>query len=101
MKDLPVACTLTENDLHERRDGVLSRALGHVKEFKPLTSGYALRLEPEDEALQAVFELVRVERKCCPFLAFTLKVDQNHGPVWLELTGPAGTKPFLASLLNE
>lgn len=101
MKDLPVACSLTANGLQERRHGVFSLVRAHAKEVKPLEAGYALRFEPKDEALQAVADLITSERKCCPFLMFTLKVSQDHGPVWLELTGPDGTKSFLAPMLNE
>ena len=35
------------------------------------------------------------ERRCCPFLTFTLELAPDGGPLWLRLTGPAGTRAFL------
>jgi hypothetical protein len=43
-------------------------------------------------------QLITVERECCPFLRFNLRLEPGEGPIWLELTGPSGTKDFLNSL---
>jgi hypothetical protein len=57
--------------------------------------GYAFRFMPD--ALEALARFVSKERRCCPFLAFTVTVTPEDGPVWLEITGPEGTREFLAS----
>jgi hypothetical protein len=57
--------------------------------------GYAFRFTPD--ALEALTRFVSRERRCCPFLAFTVTVAPEDGPVWLEITGPEGTREFLAS----
>ena len=44
--------------------------------------------------------LVKLEHQCCPFLKFSITVEPGDGPVWLELTGPEGTKEFLAEVFN-
>jgi hypothetical protein len=44
--------------------------------------------------------LIDLERQCCPFLRFELKVLPANGPIWLELTGPEGTRDFLRTVLN-
>jgi hypothetical protein len=41
-------------------------------------------------------EFSQLESQCCPFLRFQLTVELGGGPVWLELTGPPGTRDFLA-----
>ncbi len=41
-------------------------------------------------------EFIQLERQCCPFLRFQLTVEPGGGPIWLELTGPPGTREFLA-----
>jgi len=66
-----------------------------ARERHELPTGYAFRFEPD--ALEALARFVSKERRCCPFLSFTFAVASNDGPVWLEITGPAGTREFLAS----
>jgi hypothetical protein len=39
------------------------------------------------------------ERECCPFLAFELVAKPNQGPLIVRVTGPAGTKEFLRTIL--
>ncbi len=34
----------------------------------------------------------------CPFLKFSITVEPGDGPVWLEMTGPQGTKEFLVEV---
>jgi hypothetical protein len=43
-------------------------------------------------------DLITSEHLCCPFLRFSLNVEPCVGPIWLELSGPDGTKDFLNSL---
>lgn len=46
-------------------------------------------------AFDELCSFVANERKCCPFLAFEIKLTPNSGPIWLRLTGPDGIKSFL------
>lgn len=48
-----------------------------------------------------LFTLIQLEHQCCPFLRFSLIFEAGKGPVWLELTGPSGTKNFSHLLLNK
>lgn len=63
-------------------------------------SGYALRFDPEESLIPEIATLIDLERRCCPFLRFGLSVEPADGPVWLELTGPGGTKEFLRTILD-
>ena len=96
MTELPVACSLSEHDLRERRAGLLDGLRRHRREARVLPDGIALRYGSEPDSLASVFEFILLERQCCPFLRFRLTVEPGGGPVWLELTGPAGTREFLA-----
>ena len=100
MTDLPVACSLTESELAERRAGVLGQVRRAREEARWLPDGVALRFaaDPERVALLATF--IDLERRCCAFLRFRLTVEPGGGPVWLELTGPAGTREFLQAELG-
>ena len=100
MDQLPVACTLSEHELTQRRTGLAELRKGRLEaRWRP--DGVALRYAPEPASIAALAELIQVERRCCPFLRFRLTVEPGGGPIWLELTGPAGTREFLASELGH
>ena len=95
---LPIACSLTTAELQERRKTVLHRVRLKVVEVRELDEGYAYSFASEAGRLAELAELVDLERQCCPFMSFSIKVEQNNGPIWLELTGPEGTKAFLEAV---
>lgn len=101
MKDSLVACQLSDNEFQERRSGLLAKVRDLVQEIKSLDSGYALRFESTDEILEELTRLIQLERNCCQFLKFNLRVLPEQGPIWLELSGPDGTKEFLDSLFGN
>jgi len=99
-KSLPVACILTAPELQERRRTVLQKVRRAVKEVRELEDGYAYTFPSASEWLSEVAGLIDLERQCCPFLRFRLTIEENGGPLMLEMTGPEGTKDFLASTFN-
>jgi hypothetical protein len=100
MTQLPIACTLAESELRARQDSVLEHMRGLAKEVTELESGYAFRFVAEDGLLLELAEMIEQERKCCPFLQFKLLVEYATGPIWLDITGPEGTKAFLHEVLQ-
>ncbi len=101
VKDSPVACTLSDNEFLERRSGLLAKVRDKIQEVKSIDSGYALRFESTNEIIDELTTLIQLERSCCQFLEFNLRVLPEQGPIWLELSGPEGTKEFLDSLLGN
>jgi hypothetical protein len=101
VKDLPIASTLLEAELQQRRVELLDRVSAHVLERRPLDDGYARRFAAEAVVLGDLMQVIQLERECCPFLSFRLTVGPGACPVWLELTGPTGTKAFLESALGR
>lgn len=100
MINLPIACMLTGAELQERRRTVLEKAKQSIVETRELESGYALSFPSSPESLKDLSALVDLERQCCPFLTFRITVEANSGPVWLEVTGPDGTKDFLKNTFD-
>src|SRR2546428_4904935 len=100
MNDLPIACTLTSSELQERRRTVLEKLRRAVLEVRELEDGYAYCFPSEGEWLPELAAMIDLERQCCPFLRFRLTVEANGGPVWMELTGPEGTKDFLTNTFD-
>ena len=70
------------------------------QEARWLPDGVALRFAAEPERLAILATFIDLERRCCAFLRFRLTVEPGGGPVWLELTGPPGTREFLAAELG-
>jgi hypothetical protein len=86
--------------LRERQDGALNALCERATELRETASGYSLRFPASDEILDELVQVIQMERKCCSFLRFALVVTPGDGPVWLELTGPEGTKELLRGILE-
>ena len=100
MTDLPVACTLGPAALKARRANLLGALLHRADERRELPNGYRLQFAPEGDVLSEIARTVDAERQCCRFLRFTVTVEPDDGPIALDLTGPAGTREFLAAMLD-
>jgi hypothetical protein len=100
VKTLPIACALTPGDLAARRHALLPGLVAHALERAERPDGYAWRFEARSDVLQAITGVIDAERQCCAFLRFALTIEPGGGPVWLAVTGPAGTKELLAELLR-
>lgn len=96
---LPIACTLTQPELQARRSAVLNKFKDAVLEVKEMETGYAYRFPTDVKSIAELADLITSEHLCCAFLRFNLIVEPGDGPIWLELSGPDGTKDFLNSLL--
>ncbi|GAC1435028.1 MAG: hypothetical protein NVSMB6_31940 [Burkholderiaceae bacterium] len=94
-----IACSLTADELPARRERI-ARLGRHVAEVQERTDGYAYRFST-DSVLPELIEIVRAERLCCPFIRFVLTLEADNGPLWLEVSGPEGTKKFLIDFLQS
>jgi hypothetical protein len=97
---LPVACSLTEAELQERRRDVLQKLRSAVAEVLETEDGYVYQFSSKGVAITELASMVELEHACCPFLTFRLIVEPGDAPIRLEITGPQGTKDFLAEVFN-
>ena len=100
MADIPVMCTLTPDALQTRREGLLAQLLRDAESHDEVPDGHRLQFVPGRDTLTTIARVIDAERRCCRFLRFTVTVEPGDGPIVLELTGPAGTREFVASLLE-
>jgi hypothetical protein len=100
MSNLPIACTLGPAALKARREDLLGGLVRRAVDRVDLSDGYRVRFTPDDNVLSDIARIVDVERLCCRFLTFQLTVEPDGGPIWLEFTGPPGTKDFLAGMFD-
>ena len=99
--EMPVACCLTSAELREREATLLAQFRSAVIETEELADGYAFRVPGDGKWIATIAEMIVAERECCPFLTFELVAQPNMGPVIVSLTGPAGAKEFLRTVLCE
>lgn len=98
MSDLPVACSLMPAELQERGRDVLSRIRISMSAVTELPNGFVYHFPSEGRWILELANVIQLERQCCPFLTFRLTVEPGNADVLLEMTGPDGTKEFLADL---
>lgn len=99
--ELPIACTLTEAEMRERRRTILDSVCGAALDVTPLPLGFAYHFDPTSEVLAQVGRLVDLERQCCPFLAFRIIVEAGNQPLCLEVTGPLEAKAIIADFFGS
>lgn len=100
MAELPIACTLTPEALRTRREGLLMDLVRRAVRREDLSDGLRLEFAPSGETLALIARAVEAERHCCRFLRFGMTVEPDGGPVFLDLTGPAGTRDFISALFE-
>lgn len=94
----PIACTLSAMNTEQRERYRLIREelLERLQEVRELPGGYAFRYLCEPSAI-VMAAFITLERLCCPFLSFSLELEENSDVFWLRLTGGEGVKAFLRS----
>jgi len=102
MAEPPHACNLHAFSADER---ILHRTLAQqlhdaVVETCEFDEGFALRVSSRWFPPWRIVEWIALEQRCCPFVAFELRLDADQGPVWLHLRGGPGVKEILQHELN-
>ncbi|MFZ0968795.1 MAG: hypothetical protein WAN13_11020 [Candidatus Acidiferrales bacterium] len=99
--DVPVACHLPDAELREREATLFAQFMSGVIAMEELLDGYVFRIPGDKKWIAVAAALIVAERECCPFLTFTLAFPPNMGPADVRVTGPAGTKEFLTTVLSK
>ena len=98
--EIPVACCLSNEELRSREATLLAQFKSALLTTEEVSDGYLFRIPGDKKWLAVAAELIAAERECCPFLRFELTAEPAMGPVTVRMTGPAGTKEFLKSILH-
>ena len=101
MAEIPIACTLTAEEQAAWSAGIGRTVFQGYRETRELPEGYALRFPGDAGWAQTLLAFVVHERACCPFFAFRLVFEPNHGAIWLHLSGGAGVKPFVKEMIGR
>lgn len=97
---LPIACSLSAEQLDAQRESLLLGLADHAVQRTPLPRGMRLRFPATAERMRQIDAVVRRERECCPFLEFRVGLALGSS-LTLDVTGPEGTAGLLADLLDH
>jgi hypothetical protein len=99
--DFPIACRLTDAEFRKREATLLARFKSAVIATEELPDGYVFPVPGDKRWMAVVWELIVVERECCPFLTFELTAPPNRGPVSVRVTGPSGYQRLFENHLMQ
>ena len=97
--DEPLACTLTDPELAERRHTVLNELRRATVRTDRLPNGYAYDFRFSVEMVSQLERLVALERQCCQFLAFNIIETPNM--IRLEVTGSPEAAPVIEDFFGS
>ena len=91
----PIACSLSEPELAERRRELTREVFGGALGVEDLEDGYEFVYPGSVRWATRLVEIINAERACCPFFAFELRFEPGGGPILLRVRGPGGAKEFV------
>lgn len=94
-----IACKLSSPEMQKRKETVIAELKKRCLEKRELPSGYAFRFEDSGEMLDLLTDFIKTEKLCCDFFVFSLHLKGDQA-IWMDITGPAGTKDFISSGLG-
>lgn len=98
---LPIACTLTQAEIRERRAAILDPVRTAVRNLTSVPLGTAYHFDATSAMLAQLAQLVDFERQCCPFLTFTIVVAAGNQTLSLEVSGPAEAEGIIADFFGS
>src|SRR5262245_40335345 len=98
--ELPIICTLTEEQLRERRQTFLDSLREASCDITPIPDGFSYAFKASPEVVAQLGRLVELERQCCRFLTFRIVEESGEHTVRLEITGAPEAKPVIADLFG-
>ncbi len=68
---------------------------------EPVSGGFAIRYAADAETVVKLAEFITMERLCCPFFDFAIRLDAGADHVELRLTGGPGVQEFLQAEIQS
>ena len=93
MADVPIACTLSPDNLQHRLSLIDALAVDGLLDRSPIDNGVRVRLRDTPDIERRTLELVAAESRCCAFLDFDLR--RQDGRLVLDISGPEDARPVI------
>ena len=100
-RNIPIQCILSDDEMNRRREDFRAGLFRAVIGVDEMENGFRYRLRAQDPVLRDLVEFMILERKCCPFLDFSLTVKAGSEVAEMELAGSAGAKGSINELFNQ
>jgi hypothetical protein len=97
-KSNPPTCTLSPEELLQRRKALIPGLITRANKVTDLSKGLRLNFENRTGLLAEIAQVIEQERECCSFLKFQVSVEASGGEITFDVTGPAGTREMLRAL---
>jgi hypothetical protein len=96
MPQATIACQRLCFSKEERQtyDDLKEKIFTGLFKIEELEDGYTFILDGKDHLLADLSIWIPLEKKCCPFIKFTIRIYHDEY-VYLDLTGPEEIKQFL------
>lgn len=101
--DTTIACDPskhTQNEL-EQHDVKVEGLLSDRREVRKVEGGYAFRFPGSWEYAERILDVVRYERKCCPFLTFEVAFEPEARGIWLYIGGDEDVDVYLQGRADD
>ena len=100
--ETPLACNMNvftpvQCEQHIQTTRQLFQTVQNIQEAE---NGFGFTL-PNGSDIIKIGEFIANERRCCPFLRFTLTIEPDPKSITLLLSGPIGTQEFLREEFSE
>lgn len=100
--ETPLACNMgvftpAQREQHIQTTRQLFQTVQNIQEAE---NGFEFILPNQSDIIK-ISEFIVNEKRCCPFLKFTLTIGPDLQPISLLLTGPEGTQEFLREEFTE
>ena len=76
---LPIACTLTRDELASIREGLLPGLLARASAKESIAGGFRWRFDSQSNLVTEAAAVIEAEHRCCRFLRFLLVVEPGEG----------------------
>lgn len=94
----PIACDPSEHpegELEQHEEKV-DELLAEREEMREVSGGYAFRFPGSMDYAERMLDVIRLERKCCPFLSFEIAFEPEEQGIWLYVGGDEQVEDYLA-----
>jgi len=93
---IELACTPSAIPQEDREAHLINSqqfVLQTYLELEELADGYAFKFSANK--FETLTRFIALERLCCSFFTFELKITPNQGPIWLHMRGNEQIKAFI------
>jgi hypothetical protein len=80
-------CSLSDEQLEERRAMVRAEILPHVRKVERIEGGFAIETDATPELREKLQDFVALERRCCSSVHWDLSEVPHSGRVRLDVRG--------------